>query len=85
MHRPMCLCCLIKPGLSKDIQCHEQPYFSKLANHQIRHQATYKVVSHPGGCIWSLLSPPRVALLNEQNDGKGFLKVHQSLSCECGC
>ena len=28
--------------------------FSKLANHQIRHQATHKVGCQPGACIWSL-------------------------------
>ena len=27
---------------------------SKLANHQIRHQATFKVGCQPGDCIWSL-------------------------------
>ena len=27
--------------------------FSKIANHQIRHQATYKVGCQPGDCIWS--------------------------------
>ena len=27
--------------------------FSKLANHQIRHQATHKVGCQPGACIWS--------------------------------
>ena len=30
--------------------------FSKLANHQIRHQATHKVGCLPGDCIWSLQS-----------------------------
>ena len=29
---------------------------SKLANHQIRHQATHKVGCRPGDCIWSLQS-----------------------------
>ena len=28
--------------------------FSKLTNHQIRHQATHKVGCQPGDCIWSL-------------------------------
>ena len=28
--------------------------FSKLANHQIRHQATLEVGCQPGDCIWSL-------------------------------
>ena len=39
------LCCLMTPGLSKDIpiRCYVWPYFSKLANHQIRHRATHKV------------------------------------------
>ena len=27
--------------------------FSKLAIHQIRHEATHKVNCKPGGCIWS--------------------------------
>ena len=49
------------PGLSKDIQCHVWQYFSKLANHQIRHQATHKdcqpmiAYGHfnlPGGFVW---------------------------------
>ena len=31
------------PGLSKDILCQVCPYFSKLANHHIRHQSTHKV------------------------------------------
>ena len=39
------------PGLSKDIWCHVWPYFSKFANHQIRHQATHKVGCQPGDCI----------------------------------
>ena len=30
--------------------------FSKLANHQIRHQATHKVGCQLGDCIWSLYS-----------------------------
>ena len=30
--------------------------FSRLANHQVRHQATHKVGCHPGDCIWSLKS-----------------------------
>ena len=45
--------CLMTPGLSKDIRCHEWPYFSKLTNHQIRHQATHKVGCQPGNCMWS--------------------------------
>ena len=45
------LCCLLTPGLSKDIRCHERPYFSKIANHQLRHQATHKVGCQPGDCI----------------------------------
>ena len=28
--------------------------FSKLAKHQIRHQATHTVGCQPGDCIWSL-------------------------------
>ena len=47
------LCCLMTPGLSKDIGCRVWSYFSKLANHQIRHQATHKVSCQPGDCIWS--------------------------------
>ena len=50
-----CLCCLMTPGLSKDIRCHVWPYFSTLANHQIRHQATHKVSCQPGDCKWPLL------------------------------
>ena len=48
------LCCVMTPGLSKDIRCHVWPYFSKLAIHQIRHQATHKVGCQPGDCIFSL-------------------------------
>ena len=61
------LCCLMTPGLSKDIRCHVRPwhtFFSKIANHQIRHQATDKVGCRPGDCIWSLNVPP------------GFVWVH---------
>ena len=57
------LCCLMTPGLSKDIRCHVlRPYFSKLANHQNRHQATHKwpaslVIAYghfnfPQGFVW---------------------------------
>ena len=43
------LCCLMTPGLSKDIQCHVWPYFLEArANQQIRHQATHKVGCQPG-------------------------------------
>ena len=48
------LCCLMTPGLSKDIRCHVWPYFFKLANTQIRHQVTHEVGCQPGICIWSL-------------------------------
>ena len=35
--------CLVTPCLIKDIRCHVWPYFfSKLANHQIRHQTNIK-------------------------------------------
>ena len=44
------------PDLSKDIQCHVWPYFSKLSNQQIRHQATHKVGCQASDCIWSLYS-----------------------------
>ena len=56
------LCCLMTPGLSKDIQCHVWPYFSKLANHQIKHQVTQKVGCQPGDCIWSLYSSSGVCV-----------------------
>ena len=36
--------------------------FSKLANHQIRHQATHKVGCQPGDCIWSLQSSTGVCV-----------------------
>ena len=42
------LCCFMTPSLSKDIQCHVWSYFSKLANNQIRHQATHRVDCQPG-------------------------------------
>ena len=45
------LCCLMTPGLSKDIQGHVHHTFSKVANHQTRHQATHKVGCQPGDCI----------------------------------
>ena len=38
------LCCLMTPGLSKNMRCYGWPNFFKLANNQIRHQATYEVV-----------------------------------------
>ena len=42
------------PNLSKDIRCHVWPYFfSKLAIHQIKHQATHKVGL---GCLMTLVS-----------------------------
>ena len=48
------LCCLMTPGLSKDIRCHVWPYFFKTCKCQIRHQATHKMGCQPGVCIWSL-------------------------------
>ena len=36
--------------------------FSKLANHQIRHQATNKVGCQPGDCIWPLQSSSGVCV-----------------------
>ena len=48
------LCCLMTPGLSKDIWCHVWPDFSKLTNHQIRHQSLHKVGSQLCDCIWLL-------------------------------
>ena len=48
------LCCLMTPGLSKDIRCHVWPYFFKLENSQIRHHPTHKMGCQPGVCIWSL-------------------------------
>ena len=56
------LSCLITPGLSKDIRCHVWPYFSKVANHQIRHQATHKVGCPPVDCIWSVQSSTGVCV-----------------------
>ena len=52
------LCCLMTPDLRKDIRC----TFSKLANQQIRHQATQKVGRQPGDCIWSLYSSSGVCV-----------------------
>ena len=37
------LCCLMAPGLSKEIHVMYDHNLSKLVNHQIRHQATHKV------------------------------------------
>ena len=48
------LLCLMIPVLSKYIWCHVWPYFSKLAHHHIRHQATHTVSCQPGDYIWSL-------------------------------
>ena len=56
------LCCLVTSGLRKDVWCRVWPYFSKLANHQIRHQATHKVGCQPGECIWSLSSSLEVCV-----------------------
>ena len=36
--------------------------FLKLANHQIRHQATHKVGCQTGDCIWSLYSSSGVCV-----------------------
>ena len=33
--------------------------FSKLANHQIRHHATYKVDGQPGDCMYSRFTLPQ--------------------------
>ena len=44
--------CLTIHCHSKDIQCHVLPLFSMLANHQIRHRATTKLVSQPCNCWW---------------------------------
>ena len=54
------LCCLMTPGLSKDISVMYDHTFSKLANHHMRHQATYIAGCQPGYCIWSLQSYPGV-------------------------
>ena len=51
--------CLLTPGLSKDIRCHA---FSKLANHQIRHQDSHKVGCQPGDCAGSFYSSSRVCV-----------------------
>ena len=58
------LCCLmtLSLGLSKDIQCPVWPYFSKLANLQIRHKARHKVSCRPGDYIWSFYSSSGVRL-----------------------
>ena len=62
------LCCLMTPGLSKDNRCHVWSYFfSKLANHQIRHQIWHKnwavilVIAYghfnlPQGFVWVRMS-----------------------------
>ena len=36
--------------------------FSKLASHQIKHQATHKVDCQPGDCMWSLFSSSGVCV-----------------------
>ena len=56
------LCCLMTPGLSKEIWCHVWNNFSKLVNHQTRHQATHKMGCQPGDCIWSLQSSSGVCM-----------------------
>ena len=51
-----------KAAISAQIQCfyfihtHYDHTFSKLANHQIRHQATHKMGCQPSDYIWSLQS-----------------------------
>ena len=45
-------CCLMTPGLGKDIRCHFFHTFSKLANHQIRHQVTRQVCCQSDDCIY---------------------------------
>ena len=45
------LWCLMTPGLSKDICVKYEHNFSKLANHQTRHQATHIVGCQPGDCL----------------------------------
>ena len=47
------LCCLMTPGLSKDIQCHVWPYM--LANQMIRHQSHQTINQagyQTGNCTW---------------------------------
>ena len=44
------LCCLMTPGLRKDIQRYVWPYY------QSRHQATSKMGRQPGDCRWPPLS-----------------------------
>ena len=38
--RGLVLCCLMTPGISKDIRCRVWPYFLKLTYNEIGHQAT---------------------------------------------
>ena len=47
------LCCLMTPGLNKDIWCHLWPYFSKLANH--RHRSDIR--SHGLSAWWLTMVP----------------------------
>ena len=53
------LCCLMTPGLSKDIRCHVWPYFLQAsANQQIRHKATHKVGCQPGDFAYDHFNLP---------------------------
>ena len=54
-----------------------QTYFSKLANHQIRHQATHKVSCQPGDCKWQFQSSSWV--------GVGIYGLTHSLYHPWGC
>ena len=42
------LCCLMTPGLSKDIQCYVGHTLSMFGNHQLRHCITSEMGSQPG-------------------------------------
>ena len=56
----MCLCCLMTPGLSKDIQCHVRMtiLFIISASQQIRYQAIHKVGCQPGDFAYGHFSLP---------------------------
>ena len=44
----------IPPGFVWTFSVMYDHTFSKLANHQIKHQTTHKVGCQPGDCMWSL-------------------------------
>ena len=68
------------PGLS-NIRCHERPYFLKLVNRQIRHQATHKVGCQPGDCMWSQARSQTFLWGGQIGQILGTFMIMRGLSC----